>query len=815
VCLASAGFTFAGCQDTTPPEELEAAEGSEFDEGDEPLAEGNDLEVIVAALTAEESIEVMVTLDASDALAGTSVAHPTALVEPIADLLEPIFSEVLSSLPDGEFERFRVYRNFPTLALRLHTLNALEVLLEHPRTQAVFENAWMTSSLDQSLALIGQPAAAGGGHLGAGTSVAVLDTGLDYTRAAFGSCTSPGQPSGCRVVASVDFAPNDGVLDRGNFHGTNVAGIVAGVAPGASLVGLDVFTGDSGSSADIAAAVDWVIDNRATYNIAAMNLSLGSGSYTARCSNSLEPALSTARSQGVLAAIATGNNGYKSSIAQPACAPSAVAVGAVYDANLGGMNWGVCNDATTAVDKATCFSNSASFIDVLAPGAMITAAGLTMGGTSQASPHVAGAIAVLRTSFPEETTARTLERLKAGGTNVTDSRNGVTKPRISLPGAITAPTGPSGTVSIANDATYTRNSTVTLSLTASGNPNKMCVSNGTTCSTWINYAATKSWTLATGNGTRSVYVKFRNAQGLVSPQVSDNIVRDGLAANNGTLSVTPSDGQVALTWSGQTDAHSGVSSYKLVYAASGTPPTNCNGGSVAYAGTDTSASVSSLINGQTYAFRLCTIDVAGNVSTGVTAITRPAPEFDPPTGSVVINSNDTYTRPRAVTLAISGSDDSGVTKMCVSNGATCTIWVNFATTLNWTLADVTGNKTVRVWFRDAYNNTSGAVLDTIILDKTAPSNGTLNGTRGTESVSLSWSGQSDAHSGLASYKVVYARSSTAPANCGVGSVAYTGTDRTHVQSGLLADTVYSFRLCAIDTLGNTSAGVIRSVRTLP
>ncbi len=59
--------------------------------------------------------------------------------------------------------------------------------------------------------------------------VAILDTGVNYTHAAFGNCTSPGMPEACRVSAAVEVALNDGALDD-NGHGTNVAAIALGVA---------------------------------------------------------------------------------------------------------------------------------------------------------------------------------------------------------------------------------------------------------------------------------------------------------------------------------------------------------------------------------------------------------------------------------------------------------------------------------------------------------------------------------------------------------------------------------------------------------
>jgi hypothetical protein len=110
-------------------------------------------------------------------------------------------------------------------------------------------------------------------------------------------------------------------------------------------------------------------------------------------------------------------------------------VGAVYAANYGGISYSNCVDPTTAADRVTCFSNSASFLSLLAPGALITAGGYTMAGTSQATPHVSGAIAVLRAAFPGDTANQALARLRTTGTPLTDPRNGVTTPRINLAAA--------------------------------------------------------------------------------------------------------------------------------------------------------------------------------------------------------------------------------------------------------------------------------------------------------------------------------------------------------------------------------------------
>lgn len=319
---------------------------------------------------------------------------------------------------------------------------------------SVRENARYTVALAESLPLIDQPEAAAAGYTGDGTAVAILDTGLDYTRAAFGSCSAPATPAAsCRVAYAQDFAPNDGALDD-NGHGTNVAGIALGVAPATKLIGLDVFNGTSASSTDILAALNWVVANKAAYNIVAVNLSLGDGAhYTSQCPASwAASAFANLRTAGVLPVVAAGNAGYyinflgmqfktqafQPGLSSPACTPGAVSVGAVYDSDMGRKAWATCTNATTAPDIIGCFSQSAAYLSVLAPGSVITAAGISMSGTSQATPHVAGAVAVLAGASPASTSAQRECALTSAGPALLDTRNNVTKHRLDLDDAVAA-----------------------------------------------------------------------------------------------------------------------------------------------------------------------------------------------------------------------------------------------------------------------------------------------------------------------------------------------------------------------------------------
>ena len=347
-----------------------------------------------------------------------------------------------AAVAGDDFERLRRYDHLPMLAVSVRSADAIKRLAERDEVQEIYEDVRLYPILSQSLTLMGQTTAAARGQQGSGTAVAVLDTGVDYTRADFGSCTAPGLPATCKVAHAADFAPDDGALDA-NGHGTMVAAIAAGVAPQAKILALDVFDGSSASSVDVIEAIDWVIANQAVYGIVAINLSLGGSSkFTSPCTtgNVFRAPIQEARAAGIMAFVASGNNGYSDGISQPACTPEAESVGAVYDANVGTVTWSACADSATAADKVACFSNSASFLDLLAPGAMITVAGASGGGTSFAAPHAAGAYAVLRSARPAEAAETAVQRLSAYGVAVTDSRNGVTKPRIDLASALQFPT---------------------------------------------------------------------------------------------------------------------------------------------------------------------------------------------------------------------------------------------------------------------------------------------------------------------------------------------------------------------------------------
>ena len=244
-------------------------------------------------------------------------------------------------------------------------------------------------------------------YRGTGYSVAVLDTGVDYNHTALGGGW------GNRVIAGYDFVNNDSDPMDDNGHGTHVAGIIGGndtthggIANDLNIIALKVLGANgSGSFGAVEDALQWIITNQETYNIVAINLSLGAGNYTSNPYTFLEDEFTSLNNQGVFIAAATGNDFYSYSSAQgvgyPAISNQTVSVGAVWEADYGSVTWGSgARDYSTAADRVTSFTQRSSAMDILAPGALITAAGMgggfvTMAGTSMATPVIAGAAALL------------------------------------------------------------------------------------------------------------------------------------------------------------------------------------------------------------------------------------------------------------------------------------------------------------------------------------------------------------------------------------------------------------------------------------
>lgn len=375
-------------------------------------------------------------------------------------------TSLLSRLAGVRFGNVKRFALMPYLALEIDAAG-LARLAELPDVVSLQEDQLRRPSLAESVPLIGAPAAWASGFSGTGQAVAILDTGVDKTHPflagkvvseACYSTTSAVSSSVCPGGVAQSTATNSGgPCSLGDCaHGTHVAGIAAGsgtsfsgVARDANLIAIQVFSrgntanvcGDTPApcvlafDSDVLLGLQRVQALSSNLKIAAVNMSLGGGSFSANCDISqavYKTAIDNLRSVGIATVIASGNEGGTATLSAPACISTAISVGSSRD----GSN-------NTVVNTVSSFSNSASFLHLLAPGEWINSSVpggsfASFRGTSMAAPHVAGAWAVMKSKSPNASVSQVLQSLMATGVALTDARNGLVKPRIKLDAAVNA-----------------------------------------------------------------------------------------------------------------------------------------------------------------------------------------------------------------------------------------------------------------------------------------------------------------------------------------------------------------------------------------
>ena len=275
------------------------------------------------------------------------------------------------------------YHLVPAMAVSI-PVTALDGIRNNPNVSVV-EPDGIVNMVDAELDAvwgvnrIGTEATHATGNKGAGVRVAIVDTGID--------CTHPDLDGNC--MGGMDFVNGDNDPSDDHGHGTHVAGTVAaedngsgvvGVAPEAQLYGLKVLSASgSGYWSDIIAAIEWAADN----GIQVTNNSYGGG-YPGSI---VEAAFDASYAQGVLHIAAAGNSG--------SCAGTENSVG--YPARFASV---VAVAATMSNDARPCFSSTGPDVEIAAPGVSVNSTRMGGGyvafsGTSMASPHVAGAAALV------------------------------------------------------------------------------------------------------------------------------------------------------------------------------------------------------------------------------------------------------------------------------------------------------------------------------------------------------------------------------------------------------------------------------------
>ena len=366
---------------------------------------------------------------------------------------------LLSDLSGQGVTGVKRFQSMPYMAMTINA-TALNLLQESPLVASVVEDVAEEPTLDLSVPLINGDDAWAAGYTGAGQTVAVLDTGVDSShpflngKVVSEACYSTTNTDAATVCPNgLDSQTGTGAgvnctVAGGCSHGTHVAGIAAGdgdtfdgVAPGANVIAIQVFSefDCSGTPCVLSYVSDQMLGLERVYNlrndfsIASVNMSLGGGSYASACdSDPRKAAIDNLRSEGIATVIASGNDGYTSSISAPACISSAISVGAT--------------TSHSPADVVAGYSNSAPILDLLAPGSSINSSVPGGGysswnGTSMATPHVAGSWAVLKSQIPDAGVDDLFYALESTGVPITDTRNSLVKPRIDVHSALLAAAG--------------------------------------------------------------------------------------------------------------------------------------------------------------------------------------------------------------------------------------------------------------------------------------------------------------------------------------------------------------------------------------
>jgi len=239
---------------------------------------------------------------------------------------------------------------------------------------------------------------------GRGQTICIIDSGVNYSHPDLGGCYGNNNASSnCKVIGGIDYCADDSTCTTTdsdpmdvNGHGTHVSGIAAangtitGVAPEAKIIMIKASSsGGTFYDDDLRAAIDWCVANYSIFNISVISMSLGSDTlYSSYCDYQDDPmnltlAINNAVAKNISVVVATGNSGNYLSISSPACLTNVTPIG-----------------SSTKSDVIALTSNANLLVQILAPGDSISSTCISGGscvksGTSMATPHAAGAIAII------------------------------------------------------------------------------------------------------------------------------------------------------------------------------------------------------------------------------------------------------------------------------------------------------------------------------------------------------------------------------------------------------------------------------------
>ncbi|MEV5967899.1 S8 family serine peptidase [Kribbella sp. NPDC051952] len=319
---------------------------------------------------------------------------------PVITTYKPTARAAQQAVPAGS-TRVRTLSSVGASALRTDKARAhdtWQALSTGRDVQKIWLDAKVYKTLDQSVPYVGAPQAWAAGYDGTGTTVAVLDSGVDAEHPDLVGAVKAQQ----NFTDSPDVADHDG-------HGTHTSSTVAGrgvasngrnkgVAPGAQLLSGKVLNDfGNGDLSWIIAGMEWAVAEGADV----ISMSIGT-SEPVDCTDPMAAAVDQlSAASGVLFVVAAGNlGGPAEAISSPGCAASAMTVAAT----------DLTQTTADFSSRGPVMTNHAVKPDIAGPGVDITAARaggrgdsayVDMSGTSMATPHVAGAAAILKQQHPD------------------------------------------------------------------------------------------------------------------------------------------------------------------------------------------------------------------------------------------------------------------------------------------------------------------------------------------------------------------------------------------------------------------------------
>ena len=408
------------------------------------------------------------------ALSAPSLAHAPGSEARIAAEQRAFRDELSRRLPDARVRwRYRLVANGFAVVVPSGQVAQLRDL---PGVRDIFDSARYVPQLDSSPQQIGAPGLWGQGleTAGQGVKIGVIDTGVDQTHTFFdpaGYTMPAGFPKGqarfttAKVIAARAFPPPGAkyanaalAVDGDNsFHGTHVAGIaagnprtqasgddgrlapVSGVAPRAyignykALVGTDSGLSPNGNAPEIVAAIEAAVRD----GMDVLNLSIGEPEIEPR-RDVVALALDAAAAAGVVPVVAAGND-YNDlgagTVASPANSERAISVGAVETSGS--------PPASVHADFSSVGPTTISLQlkpDIAAPGVDIRSSvpggWSSISGTSMASPHVAGAAALLVQRHPSWSVAQVKSALVQTGTDASNGGDSLVSPQFQGGGVV-------------------------------------------------------------------------------------------------------------------------------------------------------------------------------------------------------------------------------------------------------------------------------------------------------------------------------------------------------------------------------------------